>query len=349
MATILVIEDEKLLREDIGEVLLLEDFEVVEAPNGRVGVQTALERQPDLILCDISMPEMDGYEVLTELRKHTSTAEIPFIFLTARVDTEFVRRAEGMGVDEYMTKPFSNSELMATIRSFLRQREIFLTFQAASLETLIQQLCVLVTHELRGYSVAASIEGLIRRQLDEATSDRMLALVNSGSHHLRYLTQQLTNLARLEFRLITAEKILHTGMIVGVWSLLHSALNQAKQLTQHRPTEVVRLDGSDEQIYVQCNARALRQALADVIAQALNSNRSVLISQRVADQRVTLAVRHNGVPPAAPDVPALLHGTAHALRLSGQIIHLHGGTLRVDEQGQVEIELPLMALNLRYG
>ena len=348
MATILVIEDEKLLREDIGEVLMLEEFDVVEAPNGRVGIQTAIEQRPDLILCDISMPEADGYEVLTALRNHIGTTEIPFIFLTARVDTEFVRKAEGMGVDEYMTKPFSNSHLMTTIRSFLRQREIFSTFHADSLESLKQQVGLLVAHELRAYSVSASaVSDLIARQLDEAASDRLLAVVNSDSHHLQYLTKQLANQVRIELGLVSREKILHKGMVVGVWSLLLSAVIQAKQLANQLQIDAVRIEGADERIYVQCDSQALRQALADPITQALNAGRQVVISQHVDNQQVSIAIRYAG--DAEPGVPELLYGLDNELRVSSQMLHIHDGVLRADEGGQVEIVLPLVTLNLRYG
>jgi two-component system sensor histidine kinase/response regulator len=353
MATILVIEDEKLLREDIGEVLTLEEFDVVEAPNGRVGIQTAIEQQPDLILCDISMPEADGYEVLDTLRNHTDTTEIPFIFLTARVDTEFVRKAEGMGVDEYMTKPFSNSNLMNTIRAFLRQRELFSSFYADSLESLKQQMELLVAHELRAYSVLPSaVAGLIARQLDAADAGRLLALVNSGGHHLRYLTNQLANQVRVELGLVSHEKILHKGMVVGLGPLLMSAVVQAKQLANRLHEDAVRVQETEEQHFVQCDSRALRQALADAITQALAASppgRAVTISQHVVNQHVSIIITHEDSGRPEPLVPELLYGSANVLRLSSQIIQLHGGSLNTSGNGRVEINLPLVTLNLCYG
>jgi DNA-binding response OmpR family regulator len=353
MATILVIEDEKLLREDIGEVLMLEDFDVMEAADGRVGIQIAMERRPDLILCDISMPEADGYEVLTALRNHSTTAEIPFIFLTARVDTEFVRKAEGLGVDEYMTKPFSNSELMATIRSFLWRREKIASFRAETLENLTQQVAQLVEHELRAYSFSvAAAAGLIARQLQEADSTRLLARVNAGGYYLDYLAKQLGNLIRVELGLVSTEKIQNKGMIVEVWPLLSSAISQAKQLAHCHHIDAVRMRGAEDRIYIQCDSRALRQALADPIAQALNASlpdRMVQISLGVLDQQVSIVIAFEDSGRTEPDVPELLFGPADTLRLSGQIIQLHGGLLKVGNDRHVEISLPLVTLNLRYG
>lgn len=352
MATILVIEDEKLLREDIGEVLMLEAFDVVEAPNGRAGIQTAIQQQPDLILCDISMPEADGYEVLGTLRSHRDTAEIPFIFLTARVDSEFVRKAEGMGVDEYMTKPFSNAQLMETIRVFLEQRAILSAFRAATIERLKQQIVPLVAHELRAYSVlAADIPAVVARPLDAADSNGLLARVNASHHHVDYLAKQLGNLVRLELGLVSPQKIQNMGMIVSARLLLQSAVNRARQLMACFQPEAVSVAGDDEQIHLQCDSRALRQALADPILQALNASpdHPVLISQQVSDAQVSITVAHENTGHAEPGVPELLNGSQGALQLSRQIIQAHGGTLRADDPRQVEIVLPLVKLNMRYG
>ncbi|MCS6814644.1 MAG: response regulator [Cyanobacteria bacterium] len=92
MNTILVIEDEAHIREIIQDVLSLENFHTLTAENGRIGIQLAKECQPDLILCDIMMPELDGYRVLQELRQHEATASIPLIFLTARTSRSDQRR-----------------------------------------------------------------------------------------------------------------------------------------------------------------------------------------------------------------------------------------------------------------
>src|SRR5690606_34418328 len=99
---ILVVEDEQSLRKDIIEMLSYEGFEVLGAENGRVGIEEARKHLPDLIICDIMMPELDGYAVLDELRKETRTAAIPFIFLTARTDKMDRRLGMEQGADDYL-------------------------------------------------------------------------------------------------------------------------------------------------------------------------------------------------------------------------------------------------------
>ena len=107
---ILVIEDQEDVRENIAELLDLSNYEPVIASNGKEGVKKALEIKPDLILCDIMMPEMDGYEVLYLIGKNPEIASIPFIFLTAKSEKNDFRKGMNLGADDYITKPFEEME-----------------------------------------------------------------------------------------------------------------------------------------------------------------------------------------------------------------------------------------------
>src|SRR5688572_18958649 len=115
MKRILVIEDAHSLRRDILEMLTFEGYEVAGAEDGLVGVQRARELLPDLIICDIMMPQMDGYGVLETLREEAATASIPFVFLTARTDRVDIRQGMELGADDYLTKPFTAAELLKTV------------------------------------------------------------------------------------------------------------------------------------------------------------------------------------------------------------------------------------------
>ena len=117
--TILVIEDEDALREELVELLRLEGYQVLEASNGLSGLQMARVNSPSLIVSDISMPQMDGFTLLDELRKHPLTEQTPMIFLTARADRSFVRHGMELGADDYITKPFTSKEITSAIQSRL--------------------------------------------------------------------------------------------------------------------------------------------------------------------------------------------------------------------------------------
>lgn len=119
MKKILVIEDEAETLENLVLMLEMEGFKPLSAPNGRAGVTLARRELPDVILCDVSMPEMDGYGVLEALRKDKSTVSIPFIFLTAKGDKKDVRAGMNLGADDYLTKPAGAEEVLSAIRARL--------------------------------------------------------------------------------------------------------------------------------------------------------------------------------------------------------------------------------------
>ncbi len=116
---ILVIDDEASIRANVLRVLRMEGYETREAVNGALGLAAARAERPDLILCDVMMPEMDGFAVLTALRADPATASVPFIFLTASVEMDDKRFGASLGADGYLTKPFNLAELVALIRANL--------------------------------------------------------------------------------------------------------------------------------------------------------------------------------------------------------------------------------------
>ncbi|BAT55811.1 Putative diguanylate phosphodiesterasewith Response Regulator Receiver modulation [Nostoc sp. NIES-3756] len=122
MIKILVIEDEDSVRENILDLLQAEDFDTVSAANGRIGIDLALSEFPDLVLCDMMMPEVDGYGVLSALRQEPLTATIPFIFLTAKSAKADFRQGMDMGADDYLTKPFTRAELLSAIMNRLERQ-----------------------------------------------------------------------------------------------------------------------------------------------------------------------------------------------------------------------------------
>ncbi len=124
---ILVIEDNAAMRANIAGILELGDYDVLTAANGKLGVALAQQHQPDLILCDIMMPELDGYGVLHILSKDPKTAVIPFIFLTAKAEKSDVREGMGLGANDYITKPFDGSELLRVVELQLKRQELLKT------------------------------------------------------------------------------------------------------------------------------------------------------------------------------------------------------------------------------
>src|SRR5213592_1272010 len=122
--SILIIDDHTDIRENIAEILSLGGYKTFTAENGKKGVETALKEKPDLIVCDIMMPELDGYGVLHLLRKNPDTKNIPFIFLTAKTERSDFRKGMEMGADDYITKPFEDIELLNAVEIRLKKLSI---------------------------------------------------------------------------------------------------------------------------------------------------------------------------------------------------------------------------------
>lgn len=133
---ILLIEDNAVIRESTAELLKLADYTVLEAKNGKFGVDMAFQHKPDLILCDIMMPELDGYGVLYLLSKNPETTSIPFIFLTARSERTDFRKGMELGADDYLSKPFFEKDLLNAVEKRLSKSEIHKAYNSKGMKSL---------------------------------------------------------------------------------------------------------------------------------------------------------------------------------------------------------------------
>lgn len=124
MKKILLIEDSKEIRENTAEILELANYRVFTAENGKIGVEVALKENPDLIICDIMMPVLDGYGVLHLINKNPQVQHIPFIFLSAKAEKTDIRKGMSLGADDYITKPFDGTELLDAVEGRLKKAEL---------------------------------------------------------------------------------------------------------------------------------------------------------------------------------------------------------------------------------
>ena len=183
MKKILIIEDNIEVRENLEEILVLSGYDVVSAPNGKMGVEQALEFLPDLIICDIMMPELDGFGVLNILSKRSNTSDIPFIFLTAKSENADFRRGMNLGADDYITKPFYKDELLQVIEMRLNKSERMRSKYQPSEEGLHAFI-----NEARGYEELKKLSQDRKRKtlakkallFEEGDYPRYLYFVNQG-------------------------------------------------------------------------------------------------------------------------------------------------------------------------
>jgi two-component system sensor histidine kinase/response regulator len=162
---VLIVDDTEDVRFIIAESLSLYGFAALTAGDGRTGVELAKREHPDLIICDINMPEMDGYSTLTALRDEDSTATIPFIFLSGAADKLNVRRGMELGADDYLTKPFTHAELMAAVNTRLEKQAELQRQSDKKLNELRGNLTLALPHELR--TPLNGIMGLATLMMDD--------------------------------------------------------------------------------------------------------------------------------------------------------------------------------------
>jgi CRP-like cAMP-binding protein/CheY-like chemotaxis protein len=183
MKKILIIEDNNDMRENTAEILELANYKVFTAKNGKEGVELAQKVKPDLIICDIMMPVLDGYGVLHLLSKNNDTAAIPFIFLTAKAERTDLRKGMEMGADDYLTKPFDDIELLSAIESRLKKMDILKKEFPKNIEGLKEFISdakaledmknITVDKELRKFKKKESI-------YSEGTYPKYVYLINTG-------------------------------------------------------------------------------------------------------------------------------------------------------------------------
>lgn len=206
MPTILVIEDEQAVRKNIVDMLKAEGFQAIAAADGEIGIQLAQSQLPDLIICDVMMPRLDGYGVLAAIRESPTTATIPFIFLSAKTERSDLRRGMNLGADDYLTKPFTRVELLETVAVRLAKHNVVMELQQKLVE--FQQsnsskddFVSTVAHELRSplATMKLAIE-MLQLVPDQARRQSYLDVLQSACDREVELVNDLLDLQRLEAR-----------------------------------------------------------------------------------------------------------------------------------------------------
>ncbi|MEH1770939.1 response regulator transcription factor [Nostoc sp.] len=206
MAKVLVIEDETKTRDIFLDSLEAEGFEAIGAKNGIVGVQKALENLPDLVLCDIMMPELDGYGVLSTLRQDPTTAMTPFIFLTAKATKAELRQGMDLGADDYLTKPSTVEELLSAIATRLQKQAATKEYYAVNFSQTIVSPLSEITKSLNSQSIFPSDSHLSQVfEYIEANYHQPISLQDVALA-VGYCPAYLTDLVRR-----------HTGQTVNHW------------------------------------------------------------------------------------------------------------------------------------
>ncbi|HBB31016.1 MAG TPA: hybrid sensor histidine kinase/response regulator [Cyanobacteria bacterium UBA8803] len=251
MKKILVIEDEAAVRENLMELLDAENFQVLGAGDGYVGINLAQQHLPDLIVCDVMMPKLNGFAVLTALRQNPATAMIPFVFLTAKAEKRDWRQGMELGADDYLTKPFTREELLRAIASRFQKQAAIERQQAEKLERLRSSITLSLPEEMR--SPLTNILGFSQLLVQEADSlerqdiKEMSVSISKAGERLHRLIQNFLLYAELEAIATDPHRIqaLRSSRISSVASAIEQiVLEQAQQVNREADLQLDLQDSS---------------------------------------------------------------------------------------------------------
>jgi two-component system, sensor histidine kinase and response regulator len=361
MSKILVIEDENYVRNNVLELLEAEHFEVVSAENGLLGVQVAKEQIPDLIICDVMMPQMNGHEVLETLRKDPKTEMIPFIFLTAKADKTDLRQAMEQGADDYLTKPFTRAELLGAVQSRLEKQGVILKHSQQKLDNLRSGIAYALPHEM--LTPLTSILGFsqtIILQYNSLKRPKILEMVeriHDSGERLHRVIQNFLLYAELELAATNPEKIklLRSNQTNSAKRVVTTVASQ-KTRQFNREADLI-LAVKDSPIAMsEINFSKMVEELIDNAFRHSPTGTPVHITSVVKDGQFVLSITNQGRGMTAEQIANLgayvqferrVHeqqGSGLGLVIAIRLADLHGGKLtiesNVDEETVIRVTLP---------
>ncbi|WP_377476894.1 MAG: response regulator [Microcoleus anatoxicus] len=347
MAKILVIEDEAAIRENILDLLEAENFVSLGAANGQVGIEMAIEQMPDLILCDMMMPEIDGQGVLKALRSEPLTATIPFIFLTAKAEKTDIRLGMELGADDYITKPCTPQELLKAIAIRLEKHKAISSQSQKKLDDLRSNISTSLPHELRtplnailGFSELILSEYKV---FEESDILEMIGHIQSSGHRLYRLIQNFLLYTELEIAATNPELIkeMRNSQFSCVESLLSEKARQQAKLANRIDDLKLSLQNSS----VAIDSIKLTKVLEELLDNAFKFSEEgtpVFVSVWVENQSFILSVKDQGRGMTAEQISQIeaylqferqlyqQAGLGLGLAIAKRITELHGGNLKIE-------------------
>lgn len=359
MTTILIIEDDASIRHNIAEILTYEGYQTLEAENGRAGVEAALNHQPDLIICDVMMPELDGYGVLLEVRADPQTAALPFIFLTARADRSDMRKGMELGANDYLTKPFAPPELVAAVNAALERQQAIRREYDQKLDEMRENLLQSLPHELRtpltsiigfGEMLMLDYDVLERPQIHS-----MAQMIVRAGNRLHRLIENYLLYAQIEIMKTDPERIrkMRMGRVAAASDLIAQlALNKAADAERESD---LRVEAEPASLAVWEDS--LKKMVEEVVDNALKFSRPgtpVEVRAGLADGWYNLVVSDAGrgmTPAQVKSISAYMQferklyeqqGMGLGLAIARNLAELYGGQLNIQSQPDVGTEVHIM-------
>lgn len=361
MKKILVVEDERSIRESLLDLLSVEGFSVLGAENGHLGVQLAQQHLPDLILCDVTMPRLDGYQVLASLRQHADTSAIPFIFLTARGSKEDFRQGMDLGADDFLAKPCTADELLSAIASRFHKQAALERQSQKQLDALRSSIALSLPHELR--TPLNGILGLTEVLIDDFQNiDRqeMLELaqgIHKAAERLSRLIQNFLLYAELEIIARDPDRLL---------ALRSDETRLPEIVIRNVVTAIAQQEGREADLQLdlhngnmQISDLKLKKIVEELVGNAFKFSASgtpVKVEVEATEQGMRLSVSDRGRGMTTEQITSLgaymqfertfyeQQGSGLGFAIAKRLVELHGGTLAIDsvpnQHTTIQVNLP---------
>jgi len=340
---ILVLEDDPGILENVVEILEEAGYEVKSAMDGKTGVTLALEWMPDLVLCDINMPEMDGLEVLLTIRKDERLATLPFIFLTAEGKPDDFRRGMKTGADDYLVKPFKAKDLLDSIKSVLKRLQLRESASSEHFDHLRKELSTMLPHELRTpLNSILNFSEILHTDWEELSPDEIkeyTQMILEGGKRLERISTNL--MLFIQLRSTNALESFQDGVTYTPEDLLQATQSQIKELHPDAPATEYQINGPIE---ISLPYSLLQKAVFELWDNAIkfSGKKAVRITCQENDSHLTWTVEDQGPGISTEQINhigALVQfdrkkkeqqGIGMGLALVNEIVSLLGGTFTVN-------------------
>ncbi len=344
---ILVVDDHEPLRKAIQGILESEGYKITTASDGLHALQLMNKELPDMVIADIMMPRMDGYDLYRAIRSRPDWVSMPFIFLTAKAEKEDKLRGKSLGAEDYLTKPFDTDELLIAVQSRLKRAQAIQEFAQTQFEELKQQIANVLGHELR--TPLTYVRGYTELALEEVPdTDGLQAFlmgIKRGADQLDRLVGDLMLLVQLDTGRTEEEYRLLAHVYDDTSDVLKSAITQYNQQALDQSV-ILEIDVTPDLPPVKLCDPLFNNALGRLIDNAIKfsreNDRLVTVSAYETDDWVEIAVTDQGIGIPAHYMPHLFErfrqfdreemeqqGAGLGLALAKEIITLHGGDITV--------------------
>jgi two-component system sensor histidine kinase/response regulator len=350
MVTVLVVDDDPTILDSVTDLLRISGYRILSATNGVEGLRTMQTNTPDLIIADIMMPEMDGYQFYEAVRENPAWTPIPFIFLTARGERKDIRRGYMLGADQYLTKPFEAEDLLVAVEKRLERVRAIQAVTKDEVEQVKQQLLTIFSHELR--TPLSYIYGYVHlleeghKGLDDDVIGEILSDMRAGAERLVRLTEDLMQIVYIDSGAMML-RMEREGKDANISPLILQAIRELDEKAEKR--KVIVSAQIPDQLIIWCVGEFVQDAVRRLVDNAIKFSKRedghVWVRAEMVNDWVVITVQDDGIGIDPANLKLIFErfrqlerekleqqGIGLGLALTDRLVDMHGGHIEVESE-----------------